>query len=128
MSPRADRSEASLHAFDAARRIKEVGFRRVSISFDGPDGEVEVVARAVESWIADLPEGADRVVMDPPRGGLSPKVPETLLERRPRRLTYLSCHPATLARDLRLLTPAYRVELGYESSRDWALEENLQRR
>ncbi|MFL6293321.1 MAG: class I SAM-dependent RNA methyltransferase [Thermoanaerobaculia bacterium] len=71
---------------------------------------VEVVARAVETWIPELPEGVDRVVVDPPRGGLSPKVPRTLLERRPKRLTYLSCHPATLARDLRLLKTAYRIE------------------
>lgn len=71
---------------------------------------VEVVARAVETWIPELPEGADRVVVDPPRGGLSPKVPRVLLERRPKRLTYLSCHPATLARDLRLLKTAYRIE------------------
>lgn len=71
---------------------------------------VEVVARAVETWIPELPEGADRVVVDPPRGGLSPKVPRILLERRPKRLTYLSCHPATLARDLRLLKTAYRIE------------------
>jgi 23S rRNA (uracil1939-C5)-methyltransferase len=71
---------------------------------------VEVVARAVETWIPELPEDADRVVVDPPRGGLSPKVPRILLERRPKRLTYLSCHPATLARDLRLLKTAYRIE------------------
>lgn len=71
---------------------------------------VEVVARAVETWIPELPEGADRVVVDPPRGGLSPKVPRILLERKPKRLTYLSCHPATLARDLRLLKQAYRIE------------------
>ncbi|HET9225188.1 MAG TPA: TRAM domain-containing protein [Thermoanaerobaculia bacterium] len=71
---------------------------------------VEVVARAVETWIPELPENADRVVVDPPRGGLSPKVPRILLERKPKRLTYLSCHPATLARDLRLLKQAYRIE------------------
>lgn len=71
---------------------------------------VEVVARVVETWINSLPEGVDRVVVDPPRGGLSPKVPRALLDRRPKRLTYVSCHPATLARDLRLLTRAYRIE------------------
>jgi 23S rRNA (uracil1939-C5)-methyltransferase len=71
---------------------------------------VEVVSRAVESWIGELPERPDRVVVDPPRAGLSPVVRRTLLERRPRRLTYVSCHPAALARDLRYLAPVYTLE------------------
>ena len=74
-----------------------------------PQGEV--VAQAVESWIGDgLPAGADRVVVDPPRAGLSGAVLDTLLARRPKRLTYLSCHSATLARDLRRLLSVYDVE------------------
>ena len=85
-------------------RYARMNARRNKIS------NLEVVARAVETWIPELPEGADRVVVDPPRGVLSPKVPRILLERRPKRLTYLSCHPATLARDLRLLTREYRIE------------------
>jgi 23S rRNA (uracil1939-C5)-methyltransferase len=71
---------------------------------------VEVVPQVVESWIRDLPHGADRVIVDPPRGGLAPRVPHAILERRPKRLTYVSCHPATLARDLRLLMRAYELE------------------
>jgi len=70
---------------------------------------VEVIAKVVESWLPALPEGADRVVVDPPRAGLVTKVREVLLKRRPKRLTYVSCHPAALARDLRFLTQAYDI-------------------
>ncbi|HSN86390.1 MAG TPA: TRAM domain-containing protein [Thermoanaerobaculia bacterium] len=71
---------------------------------------VEVVTKAVESWLATLPEGADRVLVDPPRAGLVAKVRQALLKSRPKRLTYVSCHPAALARDLRFLKEAYDLE------------------
>jgi len=71
---------------------------------------VEVERLALDAWIGQLPAAADRAVVDPPRGGLSRKVRAVLLERRPHRLTYVSCHPAVLARDLRFLSQVYRVE------------------
>lgn len=71
---------------------------------------VEVTSQAVETWVPQLPQGADRVVVDPPRGGLSRRVRHTLFGARPQRLTYVSCHAATLARDLKGLRSAYRVE------------------
>lgn len=71
---------------------------------------VETVAQSLDSWIGVLPHGIDRAIVDPPRAGLSPRVRKFLLERLPRRLTYVSCHPATLARDLRHLLTAYRLE------------------
>lgn len=74
-------------------------------------GEIEVVARAVESWIeGGLPADADRVLVDPPREGLAPAVRRALVERPPRRLTYVSCHAAALGRDLAALAPAFAVE------------------
>jgi 23S rRNA (uracil1939-C5)-methyltransferase len=70
---------------------------------------VEVLAQSVESWAARLPAGADRVVVDPPRAGLDLALRRALRERRPRRITYVSCDPATLARDLRALQGVYRA-------------------
>ncbi|MGB3564201.1 MAG: class I SAM-dependent RNA methyltransferase [Thermoanaerobaculia bacterium] len=71
---------------------------------------IEVVNRVVESWIHQLPAAPERVVVDPPRSGLSRPARERLLERRPTRLTYVSCHPAALARDLKAMLTTYRIE------------------
>lgn len=70
---------------------------------------LHVETLAVESWIKKLPAELDRVLVDPPRGGLSAKVRRALLEAAPRRLTYVSCHPATLARDLRILMRRFHL-------------------
>ena len=71
---------------------------------------------AVDSWIdrrrggPGLESGLDRVLVDPPRGGLARKVRSALLNAAPRRLTYVSCDPATLARDLGDLTRDFDLE------------------
>jgi 23S rRNA (uracil1939-C5)-methyltransferase len=65
---------------------------------------------AVDSWIESLPDGADRIVVDPPRTGLSTGIRRVLCERRAHRLTYVSCHAATLALDLRSLLQVYTLE------------------
>lgn len=46
---------------------------------------------------------ADVIVVDPPRKGCDPRLLETILEMKPERVVYISCNPATLARDLRVL-------------------------
>lgn len=56
---------------------------------------------SVEKWIksGEAPEFT-ALVVDPPRGGLSNKVIDLIAMRRPEKLVYVSCNPATLARDL----------------------------
>ncbi len=51
------------------------------------------------------------LVLDPPRAGLHPKLLARVLERRPKRIVYLSCNPETQARDYALLAPHYRIDL-----------------
>jgi 23S rRNA (uracil1939-C5)-methyltransferase len=53
----------------------------------------------------------DLVVVDPPRSGLRDEASRLLAQWQPRRITYVSCDPATLARDLvPLLAAGYKVE------------------
>lgn len=52
---------------------------------------------------------ADIIITDPPRQGMHEKVVETLLELETPRLVYISCNPATQARDLALLSKKYTV-------------------
>lgn len=52
----------------------------------------------------------DVIVADPPRAGLHKEVLGPLLSSGAPRLLYMSCNPASLARDLKTLTQAYRVE------------------
>jgi 23S rRNA (uracil1939-C5)-methyltransferase len=50
------------------------------------------------------------IITDPPRNGMHEKVIRTLLEVHPEKIVYVSCNPATQARDLELLAVGYRME------------------
>lgn len=53
--------------------------------------------------------GGEIVIVDPPRAGLHPDVIATLLQQLPPRILYLSCNPATQARDVALLQQHYHI-------------------
>lgn len=95
--------EANDRAIDAAR--KNIEQARI--------GNVEVFSDAVGEWLAenaDKTSDTDFILLDPPRTGAERETIEKILEIRPREISYVSCDPSTLARDLRLLC----VEGAYE--------------
>ena len=53
---------------------------------------------------------ADTVIVDPPRKGLDVALVSKLLKMTPDRIVYVSCDPATLARDLKMLTDKYEIK------------------
>jgi 23S rRNA (uracil1939-C5)-methyltransferase len=62
---------------------------------------VRAVSQSVETFVRSAPPGVDVVVVDPPRTGLTRDALEGVLRLRPRRVIYVSCDVATLARDAR---------------------------
>jgi 23S rRNA (uracil1939-C5)-methyltransferase len=64
---------------------------------------VELYEAPVETALPAIPKRADAVLVDPPRAGLSKEVLQQLIDRSPKRLVYLSCDTATLARDSKRL-------------------------
>lgn len=73
-------------------------------SFICNDIEKEVVKYKGQDTFFDV------VVVDPPRKGLEDNLIEILKEYKPERVVYVSCNPATLARDLQLLSDTYTVD------------------
>lgn len=72
-----------------------------------PEGFVVVEGPVEEQLEAQLP--ADLVVLNPPRTGVHESVPGILARSRPRRVIYVSCDPATLARDAGRMRAAYTL-------------------
>ena len=54
-------------------------------------------------------EHPDVIITDPPRAGMSEEVINTIIPASPERIVYVSCNPATQARDLELLNENYKV-------------------
>ena len=113
-----------LFTLPLARRFKQVTgveSNRVSAEFARRNLEraqllnARIVGSRVDDWLrasahAEL-HGIDFLLLDPPRTGAEPAVIEGILSLKPKQISYVSCDPATLARDLKpLLAAGYSLD------------------
>ena len=78
---------------------------RISTQRNGNDG-IQFYAADVGKFVLDYPEYTGRIrtiVLDPPRAGISPKTLRKVMRLGAPRIVYVSCNPATQARDLKTL-------------------------
>lgn len=79
------------------------------VNAEGMDN-VTLVEGFAEEALDALEGRFDLAIVDPPRGGVHPAALRALVEKRPRRIAYVSCEPTTLARDCAALAGAgYRL-------------------
>jgi 23S rRNA (uracil1939-C5)-methyltransferase len=101
-----------------ARRLAAEGWTVTAIELDpvaceaarsaARDGYVVLEGRVEDRLAGVLP--ADLLIVNPPRAGLGPEVVGVITAAPPERMVYVSCDPATLARDVAGLSDQYQVQ------------------
>lgn len=97
-------------AFERVIAVESSSQSGADLAYNSP-GNVEPKRTSVEQYLRQAGQRPDFIVLDPPRGGLGTNLARAIADLRAPRLTYVSCDPATLARDLvPLLAAGYGVE------------------
>lgn len=82
---------------------REGAFRRSDIALPKP-----ILAKSEN--VLDFINLNQTVILDPPRAGCDAKLIDKLLKTTPQKIIYLSCNPATQARDVKMLLDKYKIE------------------
>lgn len=100
---------------DSARRIIGIELAESAVAdaagncrLNGVDN-CTFIAGDIRDRLVGIEEQPEVMIIDPPRAGMHADVANGVLEKAPRRIVYVSCNPATLARDLLVLKERYRV-------------------
>ncbi len=88
---------------DAWQNVKENNLENAEFFV----GDVE---KTLPEFISERKINPDVVFVDPPRKGCDKTALDTLLQIESKRIVYVSCNPATLARDLKILEEKYNIE------------------
>lgn len=97
-------------SFERVTAVESSQISHSDLQYNSPEN-VQAVRATTEQHLQSVTETPDLVVVDPPRGGLGQAVAQALGRLQAPHLTYVSCDPATLARDLHVLLPAgYAIE------------------
>lgn len=87
---------------DARRNAKENGIKNAEFFV----GDVE---KELPEFIEKNNISADMIFIDPPRKGCDKVALDTIMKICPKKIVYVSCNPATLARDLKILSEKYDI-------------------
>ncbi len=84
--------------------IEDANYNAAQNGMDNAEFYCMDAGAAAAKLLAERGEKPDVIVVDPPRKGVSADVIEAIAAMQPQRVVYVSCDPATLARDVKLLT------------------------
>ena len=106
----------SLMAASKAKRIigienvpAAVEYARHNAEQNGIQDKARFICEDAAKGLTEIKEDVGCLLVDPPRSGLSEEMMRAILEKMPKRIVYISCNPATLAKNLNQLKRKYHI-------------------